>query len=278
MSIETTLNDDVMNTLNERVPEAKVFRFEKPLKRFLLLCSILLGGELIWLFIITPCVPLADVQVKTIDGLSRNTVLNRAGITSRSSYMSVNAKETEALLSHLPLVESARVVKHFPDSIEITLKGRTATAVSLAEIDGVTVPVFFDKNGVIFKIGATGEEAIPDTIPLISGFIFENIRPGTRLPAFLTPLLADIETLKEKTPELLSVISEIHVKRKVYEGFEMVLYPAYNPVKIRLGSDLNEEILRYMLLILDVLQEKGVEPDADGIDFRTGTAAYTLKG
>ncbi|GHU38484.1 cell division protein FtsQ [Spirochaetia bacterium] len=250
--------------------------FEKIFKRILLVCSILLTAELVWLFVVTPCAPLSSVDIKTIDGVTRNDVLAMAGITPRSSYMSVNVKEVEESLMRNPLISSAQVIKHFPEDVEIVLSGREPCAVSLASVNGKSIPLFYDKEGVIFKIGNKDVPNIPSTVPLISGLQFGNIVIGTKLPEFLLPLLDDIEEVKTKSPELLSVISEIHVSKKTYDGFDLILYPAYNTVKIRLGADLKDETLRYMLLLLDVLKEKNLH--VDEIDFRTGTASYTVKG
>jgi cell division protein FtsQ len=132
----------------------------------------------------------------------------------------------------------------------------------------------FDRNGVIFQIGYGGGLAIPSHLPILSGMAFENVRTGLRLPLFLVPLLKNISDLGEKSPHLLSVISEIHINKKTFDNYDLIIYPASSPVKIRMGAELKEESLRYMLLLLDVLNEKGI--DVDEIDFRTGTASYTV--
>ncbi|GMO46634.1 MAG: hypothetical protein Ta2B_28290 [Termitinemataceae bacterium] len=281
--IDGDIRDDLLqdasdeNNVNveDNIAEAHKFRAEKVLKRLLIICSILLGAEMLWMFLITPCLPLSSVDIKTIDGLSRGTVLAYSGINSRSSYMSLDAEEIERRLSVLPLVESAQVMKHFPDSLSIILKARHPTAMSLALIDGLSVPVFFDRYGVIFKIGKPEENVIPDNVPILSGLIFENIRPGTRLPSYLVPLLENIQVLREKAPQLLPAISEIHINKKPYDGIDLLLYPASYRVKIRMTGDLREENLRYMLLLLDVIKKEGLMPDE--IDFRTGTASYIFR-
>jgi cell division protein FtsQ len=246
--------------------------FEKIFKRILLVAAILLAAELVWLFLITPSFPLDSVAIKTIDGVTRNDVLKIAGITPRSSYMAVNEKEVQTALMLNPLVSTAKVIKHFPSSVEIILEGRQPCAVSLTFKDGKCIPLFFDKEGVIFKMGSDGD--IPNTIPILSGFQFDNVVPGTKMPSFLLPLLSDIEEIKTKSPELLSVISEIHLNKKTYGGFDLILYPEYNTVRMHLGADLKDETLRYMMLFLDVLKEKKLS--VREVDFRTGTASYRI--
>ncbi|MDR2444847.1 MAG: FtsQ-type POTRA domain-containing protein [Spirochaetaceae bacterium] len=250
------------------------FKFEKPLKRILIACSILLAGELLWLFVISPCMPLGTVDIKGLDGISRTVVLEHAGIDSRSSFMSVNAAMAEALLA-IPAIEKVKVVKHFPDSIEIVITNRVPVAAGTADIGGRTFPVFFDKDGVLFQIGRGGGATEGAALPVISGLVFENIEPGLRLPEFLLPLFNELHTLRIDAPELLSTISEIQINKKKYDAYELTLYPVHNPARIRIGQHITEDKLRYMLLLLDVLNERGVA--LDELDFRTGTASYKVR-
>jgi cell division protein FtsQ len=251
------------------------FKFEKPLRRILTACSVLLAGELLWLFVISPCMPLSSVEIKGLDGISRMAVLEQAGINSRSSFMSLNSRACEEALFAIPMLESAKVTKHFPDGVEIVIKKRVPVAASAADIGGKTVPVFFDKEGVLFQIGRNGGAAVNADLPVISGLVFENISAGLRLPEFLVPLFSDLHTLNAEAPELLSTISEIQINKKKYDAYELTLYPVYNPVKIRIGQRITEDKLRYMLLLLDVLGEKGVA--LDELDFRTDTASYKVR-
>jgi cell division protein FtsQ len=252
------------------------FKYEKTLKRILFACSVLLVGELLWLFVITPCMPLKDVSIRGLDRIPRMTILEKAGIDPRSSFMSVNAHIAEKALSTIPLVGSAQVIKHFPDSIEIIIKNRVPIATAVAEVNGRMLPVFFDGEGVLFSIGSDGGVVTSSAgFPVISGLAFEKAAPGLHMPELLLPLFKELDKLHSNAPELLSAISEVHVSRKKYGTYELTLYPAYNPVKIRIGAHITEDSLRYLLLLLDVLGEKGVVPDE--LDFRSGTASYRVR-
>jgi cell division protein FtsQ len=274
MQYDATINPGIDIEADETA-EKDNFKFEKPLKRILLICSLILFGELIWLFVINPSMPLRTVDIKGLDGISRAVVLEQAGITSRSSFMSLNAQAVEISLARIPQIEKAELVKTFPDSVEIILTKRVPVAMSLAQINGRPVPLYFDRNGVLFKIGADGLKTIPLSIPIISGIVFENVSEGLRLPPFLLPLFGDLDTILQSSPEILSAISEINVKRRQYGTYDLTLYPVNNPVKIRVGQNITEDGLRYLLLLMDVLKEEGL--DVDEIDFRAGTASYRVK-
>jgi cell division protein FtsQ len=262
--------------IDSGVDEKHDSKFEKSLKRILIACLVLLLGELLWLFVITPCMPLKDVVIKGLDGMSRMTILEKAGIDPQTSFMSVNAREAEQALSLIPLVGSADVVKHFPDSVEIVINTRTPIATAVADVDGRILPVFFDREGVLFSVGSDGGMTTSIAgFPVISGLVFEKAAPGLRMPEFLLPLFKDLDRLHSNAPELLSAISEIHVGRKKYGTYELTLYPAYNPVKIRMDAHITEDSLRYLLLLLDALGEKGMT--LAELDFRAGTASYRVR-
>jgi cell division protein FtsQ len=263
------------NALREEHSEEKKksSRLEKRLKRILVIILLAIGAELCWLLLISPFMPLGTAEIVGIPGIDRRMVLAQAGINAHSSYMTLNAAEAEAALGNLYQVESARVIKHFPDSVRIILTGRQPAAMSLTMVEGRMAPVFLDRRGVVFKIG--DDENLSRSVPLISGIFSEEPYLGLRLSPAYTAFLTNLERLHQSFPELLSAISEIGVRRKAYNGFDLVLYPRYEPVRIRASAELNEDVLRYMMLVIDVIVSQGIK--VHEIDFRNGTASYTLK-
>jgi cell division protein FtsQ len=249
-------------------------KMDRRLKWLLLALAILLAGELVWVLVITPCMPLSAIEISGIPGLSRGDVLAQAGIGMHTSYMTLDTRGAELALGAMYQIESARVTKQFPDTARIVLEGRTAAAMSLVPVNGRMEPVFFDRHGVVFRIGNSGAggDLDPETLPIISGLVFENPSLGMRLPAVFQRFLADLARLNSAAPELLGTISEIRVNPKPYDGFELSLYPVHYPAKIRVGNELTADTIRYMLLLVDVFIKQGVA--VDEIDFRTGTASY----
>jgi cell division protein FtsQ len=249
-------------------------KLDKLLKRLIVIILMILAAEVLWLAGIRPCMPLSVVEVTGIPGIGRDAVLAQAGINGETSYLAVHPREIERALETMYQVDSARVIKRFPDTVRIILESRRPVALSLAQVGGRTAPLFFDRNGVIFKVGNADSE-FPAAMPIVSGLIFENAAVGMRLPLLFAPLFTELERIHDSAPELLAAISEIRINRKTYDGFDLVLYPVHNHVRVRIGRELNEDTLRYMMLVIDVLLTQGV--DVDEIDFRTGTASYTVK-
>jgi cell division protein FtsQ len=247
-------------------------KIEKGLKRLLIVAGIIFAAELIWLFVISPFIPFSTIDVQTFAELSRADVLKTAAIDETSSFMSTDVREVQEKLSALILVEAVKVTKRFPDKLTISLIPRKAVAVTLASVNGRQAPVFIDRQGVFFKIGnsLSGEAA---GLPVLSGI--ENTQLYMQLPASLVPLTEKISVIASGSPGLLSAISEIRIEQKSWEGYDLVLYFVHSSIKVRIENNLTEEILRYMLLMLNVFEPGSKQPQE--IDFRSGIGSYKIK-
>ena len=241
-------------------------RFEKILKIFIIFACLCLTGELIWLLGIGPFRQFSRIDIS--GAVSREEILAVAGINESSSFFSTDAKAVEKALMSISTVQSAKVFKYFPGRLQIIIENRRPLASALASLNGETVMVLFDSQGVIIEVGAA---ILPVLYPLVSGLLMENPYPGMRLPAFFVPFFGDLQIITDSAPELLNAISEIKIVRKPFDVFELVLYPVHNRIKVRL-SELNEDMLRYALLMVDVLSSR--DDGIDTLDFRSGIASY----
>jgi cell division protein FtsQ len=252
--------------------QAKVTKkVEKGLKRLFIIAGIILTAELIWLFVVSPFIPFSTIDVQGFSGLERQKILLLAGIDETSSFMSTNVREVTEKLSNFILVESARVIKRFPDKLSIFLVPRKAVAVTLSSFDSRQTPLYVDRYGVFFKAG----EADADTgsLPVISGIELPQL--NMRLPSSLVPLVENISVIASNSPQLLAAVSEIRIEQKAWDGFELVLYPVHSSIRVRIENNLTEDVLRYMLLILSVFEPDSQNPKE--IDFRSGIGSYKIK-
>jgi cell division protein FtsQ len=231
--------------------------------------------ELIWFLGVTPFRPFSRIILSGFTSYERDSLLAYAGLTPRSSFIFTDTQKIETTLATLPQIESIRVFKRFPDRLEINVQDRQALALAFADMQGVTVPIILDREGVVFQIGTAFPQGTFMELPVISGLIFDSPILGMRLPARFCSFLEDLESLRVRAPELLSSVSEIRLERNSTEGINLVLYLQHQKIKVRV-SGLNEELLRYTLLIADILKAR--EPEIDVIDFRSGMASYFPKG
>lgn len=254
-------------------------KVEKVLKRFLVLAVIIIFGGLIWLFFVSPAMVPATVNVSTFPGLDRSAVLRQAGIRGGATFVSVNAAEAQALLSRHPLVESARVVKSFPDRISIYLEPRQAVAVSIAWINGRMQPVYFDRHGIAFMIGGGPGDNAPPWLPVVSGLYNDTLSLylGARLPESVLPLFSRIGTIMDEDPRIWQAISEIGVVWNDNGTYDLVLYPVNSFIRVRMGSDISMDNIYYALLMLDVVRQFGDAAPSE-IDVRSGIGVLTTEG
>jgi cell division protein FtsQ len=166
------------------------------------------------------------------------------------------------------------VVKRFPDRIRIEVQEREAVAMTLATVDNRTYPVFLDKNGVAFAAAHRGNDG---ALPLLTGLALEHHVDGTRLSKKYRPLLEELALSLDRNhgegmQKLLQSLSEIHVEDKGNLSYELTLYPIHSKVRVLLDRALNEEVLRYMMVTLDVVTS--MKQDVKEIDLRYGAAVF----
>ena len=246
-------------------------RFDKILKIFIVLAGLCLVGELVWLLGISPFRQFSRIEISGYDGIAREEILAIAGLTEKSSFFATDKDAVENALSGISRLASARVFKSFPGRLRIVLEPRRPLAYALAGLNGSTVPVLFDSEGVIFEVGGPFLSGI---LPVISGLAIESPVAGMRLPLAFISFFKELEKIENSSPELLSAISEFKILRKPFNGFDLLMYPVHRKIKVRL-SEVNEDILRYALLMVDVLSSGDGDTDViDTLDFRSGIASY----
>jgi len=244
-------------------------RIEKGVKRLMVIAGIILAAQLIWLFGISPFIPFSNVEVHGFAPLNRAEVLHLAGLDETSSFISTNARVIQEKLSSHILVESAVVMKRFPDRLSVYLNPRVASAVAITNINTAQVPLFIDRKGVFFKTGQMDSHEL-QSLPVISGI--EEPKLGMRFPLALESFMENLTQMSVSSPELLSAISEIRIERKTWDGYELVLYPVHSSIRVRIENNLTEDTLRYMLLMLNVFNNDPDKPNE--IDFRSGIGSY----
>jgi cell division protein FtsQ len=245
-------------------------KFEKAAKRFLTLAVIFITGGLIWIFCISPCMVPVKAEVKSFSGFGRADVLDIAGIGPGATYISVNAGEAERRLAEYYLVESAKVVKRFPDRVSVFLEPRRAVAVVFTRINGRIKPVYFDRYGVAIGMGnGTGE--IPSWLPVVSGVLDDNrpVKPGTRVSAAYFPLFERIGAISDDDPKIWQAISEIGIAGRDNGLYDLILYPIHDPIKLRMRSDISKDGIYYALLMFDVCRQFGDTMPSE-IDVQSG--------
>ena len=228
-------------------------KVENKVRRFLLLAAVFISAGVLWIFLISPSTVPARIEVRSFAGFDRANVLYQAGIAEGSTYIAINAVQAQELLSRHYMVETARVVKRFPDRLSIYLEPRRAVAVTLARFNGKIQPVYIDRHGVVMRIGNSAGETPPSWLPVVSGLFDNNLQPwlGMKLPASLVPLFMRIGAINDEDQNIWLAISEIGIAQRSNELYDLVLFPVNNSIRLRMGSDINIKNIYYALLMAD---------------------------
>ncbi|MDR3200124.1 MAG: FtsQ-type POTRA domain-containing protein [Spirochaetales bacterium] len=231
-------------------------------------------GESIFQFLLAPNMRIENIIIDNeAPPLRRDDLLSAAGLQGQHYYFRIDVEAIRSRIEALPAVKSAWVQKIFPASLRIVTRGRQPLAFAFADGEG-TVPLVFDEEGVVFLAGNDVPEA---GLPVLSGIRFEGFRVGMRLPDMLKPFLTDIMKLQKTSPSLLSAFSEMKIVRKGDEQFEVVLYPVYHRVPVRIEGTLSAERCKAILVVLDALGQEGMLNSLEELDFRTEDIIYRFK-
>ena len=241
----------------ERIEEDRT----KKLSRFFMVLIIVLVGiialELIFHFVVGPRLVIKTVKINAETGiaLTDSQILELADLSGGLSYFGLDTKKIQNNLLRSPLVQSAEVKKNFPDSLEINLKRRNALGFALETSGDRLLPLVFDENGVVFMVGG---DVIWQDLPVISGILFPDPRPGLKFPESLSQFLTDLYTLKTQAPVLFNEISELKFIKKNASEFEVMLYPKNYRTKVRIGTRINENLMKNILMVLDMVQRENI--------------------
>ncbi len=231
--------------------------------------------ELIFYALILPSKSIALVKVSGCTKLSSVEIKKMAGLTGKEKWLAINSSTVSKRLIANPLISSVTVQKKFPDKVLINVIEREPVAIAFANINEKTVPMEIDKYGVVFKIGNIDMER---KLPIITGLTFNNPRAGMKINSKLSTLFMQLDVLQKKKSLLLNEVSEIKIKTKRSGGFELLIYPIKTRLAILTNKALTEDSLRYMILILDVVKDIGMDNEIVQIDIRGSNAVYKKRG
>ena len=192
-----------------------------------------------------------------------------------TSWFDFDVEQAVSLLSSEAGIEHVSVEKKFPDKIYVNVTEREPVAVTFVMDGGHTAPVQIDKNGVLFsgkKNAANEQESI---LPIVSGIPVEYMSKGMRIPAKYRPLIDQISKISEMPQHYFASVSEICVLPKDSGNYELALIPAQSKVKVLTDRALNEDALKYMLVVLDVVNQIGT--DVAAVDLRYGSVSYITR-
>jgi len=264
------LEDDLSINEEEDKSEKKI----KVIKILFCVLCLLLIGELVVYKYVMPCFSSPKVTVSGQATYSAEEIARMLLPMESSNWLDFDVNQAVAIISSEAGIEHVAVEKRFPDKILINLEERKPVAVTLVVENGKTSAMQIDKNGVLFP---GRMNAISDTneVPIVSGLPVEYMSKGMRIPSKYRPLIDQITKISELPQKYFASISEICVLPKEYGNYELALIPSQSKVKVLTDRALNEDALKYMMIVLDVVNQIGT--DVSEVDLRYGSVSYRKK-
>ena len=236
-----------------------------------ILFMIFLGIEAVIYAFLVPCFGIPRVEYKGLETISSDLLEEKLEPMATDSWNKFNPSRAVALLSTVSGIESVSVDKKFPDQVVISVRERVAVANSIVFENGRSKSVQIDENGVVFT--ANSDALAQDTsIPLVTGIPSENLVEGMRLPSKYRVLMEQISQIRSLPQKYFAVISEIQIVPKEFGNYELALYPAFSKVRVLTDPQLNEDAIKCMMVVLDVVNS--IEADVSEVDLRYGSVSY----
>ena len=274
--------DDDKADLNEYFPEEKTDEAQedsadKKIKAikiiFAILCFLLVGELIVYKYIL-PSFSSPKISVTGLSSYTPEDFAEKLAPFSNANWFDFDVDQAAAVISNDAGIDSVVVEKHFPDKILIKVEERKPVAMIFLMDNGISSALEIDKNGVIFPQRAA-EVNDNSYMPIISGLPVEYMAQGMRIPLKYRPLIDQIARIKSLPQQYFASVSEICVLPKDTGNYELALIPAQAKVKVLTDRSLNEEALKYMMIVLDVVNQLG--SNVTEVDLRYGSVSYKTR-
>lgn len=252
---------------NEEESDAKKIKIIKIV--FCILCLFLVGELIIYKYVI-PCFDSPKVTIEGQKNYSGEEIAQMLLPMNSTNWLNFDVEGAVSILSSEPGLEKVTVEKKFPDKIYIKVVEREPVAVTFVDDDGFSNPVQIDRNGVLFPI-KNQNQLNSNEIPIISGLPIEHMTGGMRISAKYKPIIDQVSKIRDLGQNYFAGLSEICVMPKEIGTYELALIPSQSKIKVLIGRSLNEDSLKYMMVILDVVNL--LDTDVSEVDLRYGSVS-----
>lgn len=265
------LDTEIQEKKEEEIRTEKKVKIIKVV--FCVLCFLLIG-ELIGYKYIMPSFSSPKITVSGQKNYSAEEIAAKLLIMNSTNWFDFDVEQAAAILSSESGIDNVIVEKKFPDKIYINIEERVPVAVTFVDNNGCSLPMQIDKNGVLFPGKKT---SMPDSneAPIVSGLPVEYMSSGMRIPSKYRPLIEQIAKISALPQKYFASVSEICVIPKEYGNYELALIPAQSKVKVLTDRALNEDALKYMMVVLDVVKQ--IDTNVSEVDLRYGSVSYTSR-
>lgn len=221
-------------------------------------------------------VKVASVSLSGGSSLRVDDLRAWCGLEEGARWLTVDPSALKARLLANPRVASAEVRKSFPGSVSLSIVERAALAVVYARDEGGRIQAHcVDRSGIVFAPASAYAGA--SSLPVLSGLEIRGLRYGLALDGPFLAALASLASLSESEPALVSAISELRLVSKEGAPAELLIYPSRHHVPVRARPAFSPDLLKSVMLVLDVVEGEGLSQSIGELDVRTDTFVYRTK-
>ena len=248
--------------------------FSRAVKIIFIILSVCVFLEFLFYKFIIPSIEAPVVSVTGQDSYVAEEIVEFLRPMNAQNWFDFNVEQAVSILASVSGIDSVSVKKTFPNKIYIHIEEREPVALTFLTVNDRSVAVQIDENGVLFQEKGDGAGTSAD-IPILSGLPVEHMSEGMRIPSKYRALIEQIADIRRKPQKYFAAVSEICVVPKEYGNYELVLIPAKSKIRVLTDRTLNEDSLKYMMVVLDVVNS--MEPNVSEIDLRYGSVSYRKK-
>jgi cell division protein FtsQ len=240
------------------------------------IASAVIAIILLAVFLVLPLTKIRSWELYGAATIGDEELMAWSGMSGTSYLFTLDPDALVAgLLTH-PRIADADARMVFPNRLIVRISERVPLAVVFARgPDGRMEAHCVDGQAVVFA-PVTAYAGASD-LPVISGVEIRGLQYGMNLGAPFTGLLASMADLAVSEPALLRVISEIRIIAREGSLPEALVYPANYRLPVRMRPVLNAELLKSMMLVLDVVEGRGLSASIRELDLRSDTFVYRIK-
>lgn len=275
------LNDDFKFNVGDAVSsETKIEKDSKGDRKvkiiiitFIVLCILLLGELIVYKYMLpsfaSPRVTVNGQKVYTPEEIASKLIPMNC-----STWFDFDVDKAVSLISSEAGIDRVTVEKKFPDKIFIDVVERQPVAVTCVVENGYSYPMQIDKNGVLFPLKDSSVLS-SNVIPVISGLPIEQMSGGMKIPSKYKTLIEQISNIAVKNKNYFASLAEICVIPKEFGNYELALIPAQSKIRVLTDRSLNEDALKYMMVVLDVVNL--LDEEVTEVDLRYGSVSCKIK-
>lgn len=232
---------------------------------------LLLLGEFVLFRYIKPSMSSPKVTITGFKNMTAEDVAVKLIPMSNRNWFTFDIAQATGILSSESSIKNVVVEKHFPDTILVNIEERVPVAVTYVSENGRSKAMQIDESGVLFS-NRSNTAVAQSGVPIISGIPVEHMTGGMKIPSIYNTLLEEIALIQSLPVKYFDAVSEICVLPKDTGSYELQLIPSNGHIKVLTDRALNEEALKYMMVVVDVV--KKLKPDAKTVDMRYGSVSY----